>query len=144
MTYTCNKCGRDNLLADEITWSNVWPSMCKKCKAELSAKYRKEGGINYSRNKSFKYKYGITLEEYEELLIKQNNCCKTCNREFNDKIKPDVDHCHKTKKVRGILCHSCNLALGYLKEDVTVIQNLLDYLEEQTVQKTGEENVATV
>lgn len=142
--YNCKKCGKTNLLANEITWTCIWPSICKECKRKISQEYRDKGGIKYSRNKSFKYKYGITLEQYEIMLINQDNKCLICERKFSNTIKPDVDHCHKTKKIRGILCHACNLALGYLREDMTVIQKLLDYLESHTVQEKGEENVSTV
>lgn len=141
--YSCKECNRDNLLADEIIWNSIYPGICKSCKAKKSKEYRNNGGINYSRNKSFKYKYGITLEQYEQMLINQNNCCITCKNEFNDENKPDVDHNHKTGKVRGILCHRCNLAIGYLREDEDILWNVLEYLKQTTWNLTGESNVQT-
>lgn len=144
MIYTCKECKEDNLLSDEMYWQYGRPYICKKCFNARQTKYRKNGGIRHSRNKSFKYKYGITLQQYEEMLIKQNNECAICERQFDEKIRPDVDHHHESKKVRGILCHACNLALGYLKEDEKVIQNMLDYLDRTTWSITGEKDVATV
>lgn len=146
--YTCKKCGDDNLLSDEMKWSPL-PSWCKRCyenyRSEYMKTYRKtESGIRHSRNKTFKYKYGITIEEYEQMLKKQLNGCAICKREFSDKIKPDVDHHHGLIKVRGILCHRCNLALGYLQEDEDLIWDILEYLKRTTWSKEGEENVATI
>ncbi len=145
MTYTCKKCGEGNLLSDEMKWSPL-PSWCKNCFKKYQKEYKEthKVSIRQHRNKNFKYKYGITIEEYEQILEQQNYCCKVCSREFNDKVKPDVDHNHQTKIVRGILCHACNLAIGYLQDDVAVVQKLLDYLEESSAQTPGEENVATV
>ena len=142
--YHCKKCNRNNLLADEITWNCIWPGICKLCKRKESEKYRREGGIKYSRNKTFKNKYGITLEQYEKLLEKQNNPCVICLRTFSNMIKPNIDHCHKLKIVRGILCHSCNLALGYLKENEEIILNLLEYIRKNQSPIQGEGNVNTI
>lgn len=146
--FTCNKCKRNDILAHEMIWSPL-PSWCKECynqyRSEYMKKYRKtDNGMRKSRNKQFKYKYGITIEQYELMLMNQNNQCLICYREFSDKIKPDVDHDHITKKVRGIICHSCNLGIGYLREDLAVVQRLLNYLKSHTAQTEGDENVATI
>jgi hypothetical protein len=63
--------------------------------------------------------YGVTWEEYEALLTKQEHCCAICKRppsgtKVNSRLH--VDHDHRTGKVRGLLCHSCNLVLGLMKE----------------------------
>jgi len=64
---------------------------------------------NRRRNERFKRRYGITLDDYNEMLKKQSNKCKIC------KISPDnlkrklcIDHCHETGKIRGLLCDKCN------------------------------------
>ena len=68
------------------------------------------------RKKSqLKLKYGLTIQEYENLLVVQNNKCKICSFEFNEEDSrtiPRVDHCHKTGKIRGLLCNNCNLGIG--------------------------------
>ena len=63
--------------------------------------------------------YGITKEEFEELLINQNHCCAICNNPFGktQRTGPQIDHDHKTGLVRGILCYNCNLGLGHLKDN---------------------------
>lgn len=55
-------------------------------------------------------RYGLTQAQYEALLIKQKNACAMCSKPF--KVTPHIDHCHRTKKVRGLLCARCNVGLG--------------------------------
>lgn len=57
--------------------------------------------------------------------------CKICKdkEKSRTKINLTVDHCHKTGKIRGLLCHSCNVVLGLLKEDINRIKNIINYLE---------------
>lgn len=75
-------------------------------------------------------RYNLTLEEYETMLLEQNNSCKVCGKYASDNKtgKLYVDHCHETKRVRGLLCMECNTALGLLKDDPKRIKNLLDYI----------------
>jgi len=57
------------------------------------------------------------LINYNQLLVEQNNCCAICSRhKSNFKRDLDVDHCHKTGKVRGLLCVPCNTSMGLLQE----------------------------
>jgi hypothetical protein len=64
--------------------------------------------------------YGITLNQFEELLEKQDNCCAICgvNEDSAPRKRLSVDHCHDTGKIRGLLCDRCNLALGMLGDGV--------------------------
>lgn len=72
--------------------------------------------------------FGISLNDYNELLKKQNEVCAICgNKEKNGK-KLSIDHCHATKKVRGLLCGSCNRALGLLKDNTLFLQKAIEYL----------------
>ena len=76
--------------------------------------------------------YGLSVWQFEELRSRQNNKCAVCQREFDDnskELRPNVDHCHKTKIVRGLLCRKCNLAEGYL-EKVSNVRRLLDYMQQ--------------
>ena len=83
-----------------------------------------------------KRNYNITLDCYEKLLEKQNHLCAICHTEGfvmsaakNGHVnKLVVDHCHESGRVRGLLCHNCNRALGLLKDNTETIQRALDYL----------------
>lgn len=77
--------------------------------------------------------YGITSEEYAELLVKQDGVCAVCFRPetntFRGRIKQlSVDHNHLTGNIRGLLCSKCNTALGLLQENKLIIQSLIRYL----------------
>lgn len=62
---------------------------------------------------SLKRKYGLSLEDIDRMLVKQDFVCALCRRPF--KTKPHVDHSHKTGKVRGLLCRVCNLGVGWVE-----------------------------
>lgn len=90
------------------------------------------------KNLHLKYKYGLSLESYNKMLDEQNNTCKICkkeerckNNQFNGKLSMlAVDHCHKTGKVRGLLCATCNKALGAFNDDIEIMSNAIRYLQE--------------
>lgn len=86
------------------------------------------------QNAYFKRQYGIGVKEYERLLVLQDNKCKICESEgFLMKechaIKLVVDHCHSTGKVRGLLCHNCNRALGLFHDNGQHLLNAIEYLK---------------
>ena len=80
-----------------------------------------------------KTKYGLSLEDYDSLILTQANKCLICSKEFTQ-YKDDrhgiacVDHCHKTGIVRGLLCHRCNTAIGFMEEDSDRFWNAISYL----------------
>ena len=82
-----------------------------------------------------KYKYGITIDDYNAMLAKQKGICATdgcLNDGSEDKRRRRlfVDHCHTTGKVRGLLCCTCNRVLGMMKESPELIRGLAKYIEE--------------
>jgi len=83
----------------------------------------------YWKNRDLKRICGITLDEKKKMIIDQKYKCKSCG--YNLKVLKDkdihADHCHKTGKIRGILCKSCNISLGLLEENPERIKNLSEY-----------------
>lgn len=79
-------------------------------------------------------KYGLTPERWQEMFKEQGERCAACkSTEPSARGKAfHVDHCHKTKKVRGILCHHCNLMLGNAKDDITRLEAAIVYLKERS------------
>lgn len=76
----------------------------------------------------------MTVKRYDELFLKQNESCGICKtHQSSFKRTLSVDHCHKTGNVRGLLCDNCNRALGYLKESKQIINNMLKYIENETI-----------
>jgi Recombination endonuclease VII len=105
-----------------------------KTSEKTRGKSRTENG-EY-RNYQYMKKYGITLDEYNSLLEKQGGKCAICGitrEECKDKRALPVDHNHETGHVRGILCHSCNRAVGLLKDSPTnLIQAAVYLIENRT------------
>lgn len=87
--------------------------------------------------------YKISRSDYLELLKKQGSCCKVCGEEGflmnpeTHKRKLVVDHCHTSGKVRGLLCHNCNRALGLFKDKIEVLKSAIKYLEGATTIPEG-------
>jgi hypothetical protein len=76
-------------------------------------------------------KYNISIIEFDQMLYKQNNKCAICQHEFKD--TPCVDHNHNTGKVRGLLCRKCNLGIGFLKDNETMLHNAVKYLSAEVM-----------
>ena len=116
---------RENNKEQMIATNKKWR---KKNKAQQAAYYRKK-------------KYGVSPEDYDTMLEEQNNKCKICLVSFTT-LKPHnihVDHCHTTKKVRGLLCNLCNVGLGTFKDNTETLTNAIVYLE-HTQEKQDETN----
>lgn len=77
-------------------------------------------------DKYIRRKYGITIEDYDQMLLAQNGLCGACRTLSTRKLA--IDHDHETGEVRGLLCGNCNTALGMLKDDPIKIRGLLDYM----------------
>jgi len=94
--------------------------------------------LKYNRNHKEKIKnsrlkriYNISIDEYNNILLTQNNRCAICKKplDLQNPKHVHIDHDHKTGKVRGILCNKCNSAIGYLNDNIEYIKNALEYLE---------------
>lgn len=76
-------------------------------------------------------RYGLTVEAYQQMVEQQGGVCKICGRPPSDRWKRlHVDHDHSTGKVRGLLCHKCNTAMGNFNDDTDVMRLAIRYLEE--------------
>ena len=83
---------------------------------------------NKQRWKKYSYeKYGITEDDYNQMLKEQNHGCASCGQSCPSKKDLAIDHDHETGRVRGLLCMKCNTALGLLNDDPATIENLLRY-----------------
>lgn len=116
-------------------------SLCLECNRERVKRWRKqnpekraeqvrkEGKQPYTKNKCLKATYGITLDEYNSMFSEQGGCCKICKlhqSEFSRALA--VDHCHRTGKIRGLLCSNCNTVLGMAKDDIEILKTAINYL----------------
>lgn len=90
------------------------------------------------KNLHLRRKYGLVLDDIYQIVELQRGCA-ICHSPSPRKISRTggpgewtVDHDHKTGKVRGIVCHPCNVALGMANDDPTVLRRMADYLEENS------------
>jgi hypothetical protein len=98
-----------------------------------SKNYRDNNPDN-DRARHLMREYGITLEQYAEMEAKQGGLCAICKQPETQerkgvKYRLAVDHCHKTGKVRGLLCFKCNSAMGSFEKRDVPIANIENYLE---------------
>lgn len=127
----CPRC-KQNLLRSEFPKSTKTPDglhcYCKPCKKAYSLKWYHKNK-DKAKNSRLKYQFGITLDQYNEMLSAQNGCCAICkSNQPTGYGSWHVDHCHTTNKIRGLLCSKCNHALGLLNDDISLFQNAIEYL----------------
>jgi len=97
---------------------------------------RKDGGHHYL-NAQLKFKFCLSVEEYQDILTKQDGKCAICHQDetfvtrWGTVASLAVDHCHETDKVRGLLCRRCNQAIGKFNDDPDLLQKAVDYLKKE-------------
>ena len=91
-------------------------------------KYREEHPEWY-RKRNLEKRFGITLEQYEQMAKEQNYLCAICKRPEIENRRLSVDHDHETGEVRQLLCSSCNVGLGRFQDSILVLEAALDYLK---------------
>lgn len=110
-------------------------SLCPPCSLEYQ---RERDRARYQANPEkrrmqgrvarFKRLYGITLEDYESLLVAQDRKCAICREPHTEEIWLVVDHDHDNGKVRGLLCNYCNVGIGYMRDNPELLQSAIHYL----------------
>lgn len=132
---TCTSCG-ENKPEEHFHWhyknKGIRRASCKTCrnKEELSRQMTPDAVAKrkeYMLNKN----YGITKQEYDEQLKKQNYGCSLCGSKATFRALA-VDHCHTTGKVREILCSPCNQGLGLFKDNPELLEKAAEYLRKHS------------
>jgi hypothetical protein len=73
--------------------------------------------------------YGLSIDEYNEIVSKSNNTCYICGRKSYSDRRLHLDHDHKTGKVRGILCARCNWYLATIEKNPGILDKIKLYLD---------------
>lgn len=118
-TLYCRNCGEAKPL-QKMYKNQGCVSVSNLCKTCKRAKY------NW-RTQGFECNWAI----YKKMFAEQGGLCKICRGEqhgFRGK-RLNVDHCHKTGTIRGLLCHSCNVSLGHFKDDTALMRRVIEYVE---------------
>lgn len=136
---------REKLLADKKKWYQEHREEClerskifirsdkrkewRKNNKQKNAEYAKQQWLKTKDRKVHIKVYGITLEDYHKMYNDQDGKCAICKvseSELNHTL--NIDHCHTTEKVRGLLCKACNQCLGLIDDNITTLNNLINYL----------------
>lgn len=129
----CIECGKENNKRPEVkAQKNKSAKKFRQTKRykDYQEKYKKTEAYKLKTKKwNFKIRYGITPDDYNQLFEQQNGCCAICGKHQSElKRKLNVDHSHQTNEIRGLLCHSCNVALGMVEEDIVILEKMKRYL----------------
>ncbi len=144
---TCKVCKvkkpRDDFYADLSKKNGLRPE-CKKCTRQRVAEYRqrnpekvKQGYHRYNTSEhgrkirrvlKLRTQYKLTPKQHGQIYLDQNGCCALCDEPVAYE-KINTDHDHDTGKVRGLLCHRCNMGLGFWGDSVKGFQRAIRYLE---------------
>ena len=95
----------------------------------------KEKILNRMRDRHLELTYGLTNEEYQEMLLQQDSRCAICFKHETSKTRTggfknlSVDHCHTTGKIRKLLCSKCNSMIGMADESKETLYAAIKYLE---------------
>lgn len=130
LRYDCKTCANNAVL----TSKNKNPAPQK----EAQKRYNKRNP-NVVKNTKLKHYYGIDLSTYNILAKKQNYSCYICKTP-EEKLRTalSVDHCHKTGRVRGLLCDSCNNGLGRFKDSIVFLEEAIKYLKAHSEEQCPE------
>jgi len=117
---TCTKCGlekADTEFRKSKLGKNGLSASCKTCHA----------------SDAMQRTYGITIGDYDRMFVKQSGVCKICGTDNpgTNKGRFAIDHNHETGKVRGLLCYSCNVGIGHLKDDPFILLSAFKYLKNE-------------
>lgn len=117
---------REKLDAAKRKWERDNPERVAAARAVASVR-RKQNALS----RDLVWRYGITIDDYFALLVVQGNRCAICPSESGDGdgSRLFLDHCHATGRVRGLLCNRCNSALGYMRDDPSLLRRAANYLE---------------
>jgi hypothetical protein len=117
---------KDSIIKKAREWELNNPDKRK----EIVRKYwSKESTKQKDWNRQLKRKYGISLQDYEQLLAETDHKCQICGKTEEENGKRlAVDHCHKTEEVRGILCDTCNTGLGMFLDNTNLLNKAIEYL----------------
>lgn len=150
----CSNCGQVKTVESfyrksaKTTRGWFWDSHCIECRNLYSKdyaagnrerrnsrlkKWRKnnpDGARQVDRSKHYRRAYGITVEEADRMKSQNDGKCYICNKATT---RLNIDHCHKTGIVRGVLCSACNLFIARINDDPEVAQRMVDYLRHADV-----------
>ncbi len=114
-------------------WRRANPAKYKAQQQKSLAKRKANGTLAaFYRRRNLKGKYGLSVQDYEDMRAAQNSLCAICGNPQLEKLKFGlaVDHCHTTGRVRKLLCNPCNLTLEHIESSRAPLEKYLAYIKE--------------
>lgn len=122
-----------------LDWRYTKHGQCRQCvknsknAARAIGKYKetdkayqlKYGAENRKRQRT--KNYGLSVEQFDKMLVDQNNQCKICQVVLDGGKKTHIDHCHETGLIRGLLCNHCNIGIGHFKHSPELLIKAAEY-----------------
>lgn len=125
---TCIRCGVEqplsNFPVDKHRANGLYP-WCKTCKSAYMRNYTRTKP-HYHRRKEALRRYGLSWVGYQRMVSEQQGLCAICGEEPKGPLS--VDHDHVSKKIRGLLCRSCNFGLGAFRDRIDLLAAATNYL----------------
>jgi hypothetical protein len=147
---TCTKCKETKVVAEfgrDKKGRNGLRAICKTCKRKEFTAHRVKNKDKFNAYSKKWYanpentakvrgywlarKFNITLADYDKMFAAQKGCCAICGTRDSGGVGPhfNVDHCHTTGVIRGLLCISCNTGIGNFKDNPGLLTTAISYLE---------------
>lgn len=145
-TKICKECGVEKPVDGfykkaAVRGKQYYDTCCKECRqtqyrkrwADMSTEERQawnkhqNNKKDYHKNYRLQTKYGLSLEQFNEMYEHQSGQCAICSADVAPN-KICVDHDHNTGRVRQLLCHNCNVILGHCFENPSILIKCVDYL----------------
>jgi hypothetical protein len=135
-------CKRCNLDKEDSNFKQVnynsrgYKPICFACSKKPGGRPKSQNPFTPERKKEharirwIRHKYNLSVEEYNRLYESQNKQCGICK--VNSGTVLHIDHDHETNTIRGLLCASCNKGLGMFKDNITSLENAIEYLKKFT------------
>ncbi len=141
MKKKCRGCNIKKNIIDFYKGTGKEDHLCKPCRKIRDKAYRDKPDIKIKKAwRLVKKIYGISYEDYMKMFRSQNGACAICNNpKLLTKRRMHIDHDHTTGKVRGLLCHNCNLVLGHAKDSAKILMSAVVYLYKQGTNGAGEQ-----
>ena len=125
-------CKKGHLMAETRIIKKSGLSGCGVCTKERARIWWAQNPhkvSEYGRLWKMKNVFNLSIDDYNSILDSQNNCCAICQLYFKEySRRPAIDHDHSTGKVRGLLCHNCNTALGSFYDNPEYLARAREYL----------------
>lgn len=130
-TKICNTCGieKPHKSFPTKTLTGKRSNKCGTCKGKV----RRKNNPLLERSKALRYKYGMTIQDYDNMYSNQQGLCKICGDHYPKLL---IDHCHDSQAVRGLLCNYCNTVLGMSKDRIDILNRAILYLKDTNTDKS--------